>query len=102
MEKRELKIGDVLQINPDGKYKDTFGGFLIVCEEPKSWGCQGYILAPHDFNAVRFKGWAYLRPRFEDMEYVGHLPWMGYQKDDPSISDETDGSFDSNKKPIFS
>jgi len=80
MEKRDLKRGDVLQINPEGKHKDRFGGFLIVCEEPKSFGCQGYLLAPHDFDAVKLDGWAYLRVSFEDMEYVGHLPWLVLQK----------------------
>ncbi len=28
-----------------------------------------------DFQAVRFKDLAFVRVKFEDMEYVGSLPW---------------------------
>jgi hypothetical protein len=74
MEKRELFKGDVLQLKPD--YPNGFGGMLIICEEPKSWGCQGYLMSAHDFQAVKFKGRAFLRPKFENMEYVGSLVWL--------------------------
>lgn len=76
MQKRELVVGDVLQIDPNGRYKDLWGGMLIVCTEPKSWGCQGYLLASRNFEAVKFDGRAYLRPTWEDMEYIGKLQWM--------------------------
>lgn len=72
MEKRELVEGDVLQLNPDHK----FGGMLVVVDEPKEWGCQGYLMSAYEFNAVKFKGRAFLRPKFEDMEYVGRLHWI--------------------------
>jgi len=81
MEKRELEIGDVLQITPEGD-QGHWGGMLIVCTEPKSWGCQGYILHTGDFPAVRFDGVAYRRVKFEDMEYVGQLPWIRQEKED--------------------
>lgn len=74
MEKRELVKGDVLQLKPD--YGKGFGGMLVVCEDPKSWGCQGYLMSAVDFEATKFKGRAFLRPRFEDMEYVGRLEWI--------------------------
>ncbi len=73
MEKTELHQGDVLQLKPD--YPE-FGGMLIVVTEPKTWGCQGYLLASRIFHACRFNGRAYLRPNFEDMEFVGKLTWI--------------------------
>lgn len=73
MEKLELEIGDVLQLNPT---YERFGGMLIVCEEPKSWGCQGYLMSAYDFEACKFKGRAWLRPKFQDMEFIGKLHWL--------------------------
>ena len=73
MEPMELQIGDVLQLNPD---YPKFGGDLIVVTEPKSWGCQGYLMMKTVKSACRFNGVAYLRPKFEDMEYVGKIKWL--------------------------
>lgn len=72
MDKRELEIGDVLQLNPNHK----FGGMLVVVTEPKSWGCQGYLMSAYDFEACKFKGKAFVRPTWEHMEYVGRLAWI--------------------------
>lgn len=79
MEKRELEIGDIVQINPD--YKKQFGGLLLVVTEPKSWGCQGYIIGNVD-GAVTWKGRAYLRPKFEEMEYIGKLIWIEKEEEE--------------------
>ena len=73
MEKRELFIGDILQLKPD---YPNFGGMLVVCTEPKEFGCQGYLLSSRNFKATRFKNRAFVRPKFENMEYVGHLRWQ--------------------------
>jgi hypothetical protein len=72
MEKRELQKGDVLQLHPDHK----FGGMLVVVDEPKSWGCQGYLLSSREFEATKFKGRAFVRPKFEDVEFVGKVVWF--------------------------
>lgn len=74
MEKRELEKGDVVQINPSS---ERWGGMLLVVSEPKSWGCQGYLLSHNDFEAVRVKRTmkAYARIKFEDIEYVGKVFW---------------------------
>lgn len=77
MDKRELSYGDVVQINPEHK----FGGMLLVVTESKIFGCQGYLLAPDNFEAVRFKGKAYLRLKWEEMEYVGNLYWVEKEVD---------------------
>jgi hypothetical protein len=72
MEKRELAVGDVVQLNPEHK----FAGMLVVVTEPYSWGCQGYLMSQFNFEAVRFKGVAYVRPKFADFEFVGHIQWI--------------------------
>ena len=82
MEKIDLKVGDVLQLNPEHK----FGGMLVICTEPKQWGCQGYLMSAYDFEAVKFKGKAFVRPKFEDMEFVGRLEWIFEEKEDESSS----------------
>jgi hypothetical protein len=72
MEKRDLKIGDLLQIKREHK----FGGFLVVVTDIKSFGCQGYLMSAYDFKAARYNGRAYVRVNFEEVEYVGHLEWI--------------------------
>ena len=81
MQKTTLKIGDVVQLNPD---HPKFPGFLVVVTDPKEFGCQGYLMGHLPFEAVRYKGVAYVRPRFEEFEYVGKIQWMH------EPSDETD------------
>lgn len=75
MEKMDLEIGDIVQISPEGKYKNTFGGMLLVVTEPKEFGCQGYIMSSQDIDAVKFRGRAFLRPSWEDIEYIGKMVW---------------------------
>ena len=74
MEKRELEIGEIVQINPDwsdGRGTPWFGGCLMVVTEPKSWGAQGYVIAPGADGA------AYYRCEWEHMEPTGgHAPWV--------------------------
>lgn len=72
MEKYDIQVGDVVQLKPEHK----FGGMLVVCTEPKEFGCQGYLMSQHEFEAVKFKGVAYVRPKFEDFEYVGKIQWL--------------------------
>ena len=87
MDKRELVEGDILQINPWHK----FGCMLLIVTEPKAWGAQGILYSQRDFKAVRFRGCAYLRVKFEDVEYCGRLEWM----EDASEHDgESDGEDD--------
>jgi hypothetical protein len=75
MEKRDLEVGDIVQINPENGRR--WGGFLVVVTEPERWGCQGYIIWHTDFNAVRIisSGKAFVRVKFEDIEYVGRMFW---------------------------
>ena len=68
MDKRELKVGDVVQIDP--AHDNTFGGCFMVVSEPKSWGAQGYCAAPGQ------SGLAYYRCPFDAMEFVGRAEWV--------------------------
>lgn len=72
MKKRDLEIGDVVQLDP----KHKFGGMFVVVTEPNEWGCQGYLCSPVGFEAVRYKNLAYVRPKWEDIEYVGKMHWI--------------------------
>jgi hypothetical protein len=79
MEKKELAVGDIVQLRPDHK----FGGMLVVVTEPKAFGCQGYLMSQFNFDgAVRFQGVAYVRPEFEDFEYVGRMHWVWEPKNE--------------------
>lgn len=75
MEKRDLEIGDVLQLKPD---LSRFGGMLFVVSEPKSWGAQGCLFTDIGFDegVCKFKNRAYFRASFEDMEYIGKIVWF--------------------------
>ena len=80
MEKRELKIGDIVQIDPH--HDPVFGGHFMVVIDPKSWGAQGYCPAfPYEGKDGRVEGGlAYYRCKFENMELVGSAEWVwGYK-----------------------
>ncbi len=73
MNKRELEIGDICQIRPD---YEKFGGMLLVVTEPKPFGAMGYLMSMVNFDAVKYKDRAFLRVKFEDMEYIGKMHWI--------------------------
>lgn len=79
MEKRELEIGDIVQINPE--YDSVFGACLMIVTEPKSFGAQGYVLIPGKEG-----GQAYYRCAFENMELVGKAEWIRGDKSNESDS----------------
>ena len=70
MEKRELKVGDVVQIIPNSSARPEFFSCLMVVSEPKPWGAQGYFSIPGQPGDV------YYRAKWEEMEYVGAAPWV--------------------------
>lgn len=79
MEKTELKEGDILQIYDT---HPSFPCFFVVVTEPKSWGAQGYLLHSRDFDAVKFKGRAFIRVAFEEVEYCGKVAWIEESNED--------------------
>lgn len=79
MEKRTLEQGDVVQLDPD--HYDMFGGCLVIVDEPKEWGMQGYVLIP--IERGKFPARAYIRATWEHMEFVGRGTWMQGDPDVP-------------------
>ena len=57
---------DVVQLKSDDSIREEFRGKLMIIEDPKPWGAQGYV--------DTFEGRAYFRANTEQMEYVGKLP----------------------------
>ena len=68
MEKIELKKGDVVQISPEFS-NPIFRGALVMVEDPKAFGMQGFV------NCLD-KGNAYIRVEWKDMEYIGLAPFV--------------------------
>lgn len=79
MEKRQLEIGDIVQISPE---HERFPGQLLQVTEPKEWGCQGCVYMDTDLECVRFDGRAYARIKWDDMEFIGHSEWIWEKKED--------------------
>lgn len=74
MEPRVLAPGDVVQINPQTVGNKAFAGCMLTVTEPKAWGCQGYVQALGE-NRERYGGAAYMRLRWDQMEFVGRAVW---------------------------
>ena len=73
MEKRELKVGNIVQINPT-VHKGFFPGCFMVVTEPKAFGAQGYIATPRSRDEP--PAMAYYRAKWDEMELVGHAEWI--------------------------
>jgi hypothetical protein len=71
MEPTQLQPGDVVQIRGD---HETFAGCFMLVTEPKAFGAQGFVSMPAARGEL--PGRAYLRPKWEDMEYVGRAVWV--------------------------
>ena len=63
-----LKVGDVVQLRPEYQ-PDVFGGAFMVVSEVKSFGAQGYC------HTLKGSAVAYIRPKWDDMEFIGHSIW---------------------------
>lgn len=61
MDKR-IDINSVVQVNESAK--EGWIGCLVQVSEVKSWGIQGWVQIP-------MKGAAYIRLKFEEIEYIG-------------------------------
>lgn len=75
MEKRELKIGEIVQLSPETCKNPMFRACLMVISEPKAFGAQGYVQALGEHQGPG--GQAYYRAGWEEMEQTGgHAPWL--------------------------
>ena len=73
MEKRELEIGSLVQLNPATVRNKMFAACIMVVTESKEWGAQGYVQAFGENGEPG--GQAYYRATWEEMELVGHAEW---------------------------
>lgn len=74
MKQQELKIGQLVQLNPETVSNRMFAGCIMVVTEPKSWGAQGYVQALGENGLPG--GQAYYRANWDDMEPVGFAEWV--------------------------
>lgn len=70
------KIGNIYQLNPSKA--ERWGGQYLVATDIYEWGVMGYLLLdrPDEGTLVRFKGLAYLRPKYEQIQLVGFAEWI--------------------------
>lgn len=64
----KLQRGDIVQITDEGHH---WWGALIVVDEVKSFGCQGF--APVPLNDGTMGGQAYIRLKRNEFQPVGHI-----------------------------
>lgn len=63
-----IEVGSVVQINDRISRVGWVGAFLIVTEV-REWGVMGFV--PMVANLDEPAGRAYLRPKWEQVEYIG-------------------------------
>lgn len=69
MEKRELKVGEIVQLNPESVKNIAFAGCFMVVSEPREFGAQGYVQSLG--TREEMGGQAYYRAGWDEMEPVG-------------------------------
>lgn len=74
MNKRELKVGDVVQLSPETCRNRMFAGCFLTVSEPKAFGCQGYVQCTGENGEPG--GQAYYRPEWSEMEFVGSATFV--------------------------
>jgi hypothetical protein len=67
---RPAQPGDVFQIN-EKHGRDGWVGALVMAEEIKSFGIQGFVHVVKNHNEY---GRAYIRLNWEEIDFVGHAP----------------------------
>ena len=75
MEKTDsLRIGHLVQLNPETVKNKMFTACIMVITEVKPWGAQGYVQALGESGQPG--GQAYYRARWDEMELVGIAEWI--------------------------
>jgi hypothetical protein len=74
VEEQKLKVGAVVQLNPETVTNKMFAGCLMIVTEPKVFGALGYVQALGENEEPG--GQAYYRARWEEMELVGVAVWI--------------------------
>lgn len=76
MKPRELKVGELVQLDPRATRNPMFRGCFMVVTEPKVFGAQGYVQGLGEDGKPA--GQAYYRAKWEEMEPCEHgfAIWM--------------------------
>lgn len=81
MKAGDVGEGDVVQISPNYDNPRFHGAFAVVTQ-PHPWGIEGYVNPPPD-GSVLYDGIAFVRVKWDHMEYVGRAVWMVGMKEEP-------------------
>lgn len=73
MQPTPLKVGEIMQLNPDTTRNPMFGACLFIVTEPKSFGAMGYVQGLG--NDGKRGGQAYYRPTWDEMEQTGGMAY---------------------------
>ena len=74
MKAQELKVGQLVQLNPETVRNTMFAACIMVVTEPKKFGAQGYVQALGSDGHTG--GQAYYRATWDEMEPVGFAEWV--------------------------
>lgn len=74
MKPTDLKVGHVVQLNPETCRNPMFGACFLVVTDPRPWGAQGYIQTIGSDDQPG--GLAYYRALWEEMELIGAAEWI--------------------------
>lgn len=75
MNKQTLKVGMVVQLNPETVRNQAFAACFMVVTEPKSFGAQGYVQGLGK-DRESWGGQAFYSARWEEMEPIGMAEWV--------------------------
>lgn len=75
MQKKDLKKGQLVQLNPRLVGNKSLTKCIMVITECKEWGAQGYIQTVGT-NRDTPGGQVYYRAAWEEMEVVGRAEWV--------------------------
>lgn len=70
----QLKVGSIVQLNPETVGNKMFAACFLTVTEIKSWGVQGYVQSLGENGEPG--GQAYYRAKWEEMELVGIAEWV--------------------------
>lgn len=74
MQPRDLKVGDVVQLDPE-KVQPAFAGCFMLVTEPKNWGAQGFVQGMGE-TQMKQGGAYFFRAKWEQMEFVGRAVFV--------------------------
>ena len=72
--KDSIKMGMVVQLNPELCKNPMLAGCMMIVTEPKSFGAQGYIQCTGQNGEIG--GQAYYRATWNEMEFVGYAQFV--------------------------